>query len=392
MATTEFRYDDAPMADDRGVGWAFVRERGAVVAAPDGTFFLTSPEAVAFAHKHPELFASGPAFAALASPVPLVPLATDPPDHVRYRRILDPMLAPRVINQMEPELRRQIGDLVDAIAERGECDVLADIARLYPTQVFMTLFGLPLEDRDTFISWVETLNEGAQTSAGEPSPALVEAAMALFGYMQGFIDTKRENLGDDMLSRGLALTGEDAWTNDEILGLCFLFTLAGLDTVTAEIGFMFLHLAQAAELRRRVVGDPELVGPFIEEVVRIEPPAPLTPRVTTADVEVGGVMIPAGSLCQLALGAVNRDPARGATADTIDLDHGDRGHLGFGGGIHRCLGSHLARRELRLVFEEFHRRIPDYDLAPGSQPRVVWPSGTLHLEALSLVFPKRGVA
>jgi cytochrome P450 len=392
MATTEFRYEDAPMADDRGLGWQFVRDAGAVVPAPDGTYFLTSPEAVAFAHKHPELFASGPAFAALASPVPLIPLATDPPAHVRYRRILDPMLAPRVINEMEPELRRQIGELVDAVVDRGECDLVADIARLYPTQVFMTLFGLPLEDRDTFMGWVETLNEQAQATAGEPSPEVVEAAMALFGYMQGFIDTKREHLGDDMLSRVLALTGEDAWTNDEVLGLCFLFTLAGLDTVTAEIGFMFLHLAQDAELRRRVVADPELVGPFIEEIVRIEPPAPLTPRMTTADVEVCGVMIPAGSLCQLALGAVNRDPSRGPTADAIDLDHADRGHLGFGGGIHRCLGSHLARRELRLVLEEFHRRIPDYELAPGIQPRVVWPSGTLHLSELPLVFPKGGRA
>jgi len=237
---------------------------------------------------------------------------------------------------------------------------------------------------------MKILNEQAQVTASEPSPAVVEAAMALFGYMQGFIDTKRENLGDDMLSRVLALTGEDAWTNDEILGLCFLFTLAGLDTVTAAIGFMFLHLARDAQLRRRVVGDPDLVGPFIEEIVRIEPPAPLTPRVTTADVEVCGVRIPAGSLCQLALGAVNRDPSRGASADVIDLENADRGHLGFGGGIHRCLGSHLARRELRLVFEEFHRRIPEYDLAPGSQPRVVWPSATLHLEELKIVFPRGG--
>jgi cytochrome P450 len=390
MVVTEFRYDQAPMADDRGAGWRFVREHGAVVEAPDGTFFLTSPEAVAFAHKHPELFASGPAFAALASPVPLVPIATDPPAHVRYRRILDPMVAPRVINQMEPELRRQIGELVDAVVDRGECDVIADIARLYPTQVFMTLFGLPLEDRDMFMGWAKTINEQAQVTASEPSPAVVEAAMALFGYMQGFIDAKRENLGDDMLSRVLALTGEDAWTNEEILGLCFLFTLAGLDTVMAAIGFMFLHLAKDAQLRRRVVDDPALVGPFIEEIVRIEPPAPLTPRVTTADVEVCGVTIPAGSLCQLALGAVNRDPSRGATADAIDLEQANRGHLGFGGGIHRCLGSHLARRELRLVFEEFHRRIPDYALAPGVRPRIVWPSGTFHLAELPLVFPKGG--
>ena len=392
MTATEFVFTGVPMEYDRGAGWRSVREPGEVFQASDGTWFLTSPEAVGFAHKHPELFASGPAFEPLGSPVPLIPIAVDPPDHVRFRRILDPMLAPRVINEMEAELRRQIGELIDAVVQAGACDVVADIARLYPTQVFLTLFGLPLEDRDTFIGWAETMNEGASTSGDEPPPAVAEAAIALFTYLQGFVDTKREQPGADMLSRVLSLTGEDAWTNDEVLGLCFLFTLAGLDTVAAEIGFIFLHLARDAELRRRVVGDPDLIGPVIEEIVRLEPPAPLTPRVTTEDVEVCGVAIPAGSTCQLALGAANRDPARGAASDEIDIDHGDRGHLGFGGGIHRCLGSHLARRELRLVVEEFHKRIPDYELAPGAEPRVAWPSATLHLQSLPIVFIKSSPA
>lgn len=386
MTKTQFVYTDAPMVHDRTAGWRFVRDAGDVFRAADGTWFLTSPAAIRFAHRHPELFASGHAFAALGSPVPLIPLAIDPPDHVRFRRILDPMLAPRVIDEQEDELRRQARLLIAAVVERGSCDVMADIARLFPTQVFLTLFGLPLEDRDRFLDWVETLIEGASIAGDEMPEEVADAALALFTYLQGFIDSKRAQPGADLLSRILALTGDDAWTDDEILGLCFLFTLAGLDTVMAEIGFVFLHLARDADLRHQVVAHPDLVGPLIEEILRLEPAAPLTPRVTTADVEVCGVTIPAGSMCQLALAAANRDHSRGADVDEIGIERADRGHLGFGGGIHRCLGAHLARRELRLVIEEFHRRIPEYELAPGAPPKVVWPSGTLHLERLLIVF------
>lgn len=385
MPSTDFVLETAPMERDRGDGWAFVRDVGEVFRCADGSWLLTSPDAVAFAHQHPEIFASGPAFEALGSPVPLIPLAVDPPDHLRFRKILDPLLAPRVINEMEDELRRQAGELIDAMVQSGSCDVIRDIAKLYPTQVFLTLFGLPLEDRDTFIGWVQTITENASPTEA-PNEVTMEAALALFAYLQGFVDAKRAQPGTDMLSRVLSLSGEDAWTDAEVLGLCFLFTLAGLDTVTAEIGFMFLHLARDPELRRRVVADPSLGPPLIEEIVRLEPPAPIQPRVTTQAVEVQGVTIPAGAMCLLAVAAVNRDPSRGASADTIDIDDADRGHVGFGGGIHRCLGSHLARRELRLVLEEFHRRIPEYELAPGAAPKVVWPSGTLHLENLPIVF------
>ncbi len=389
-ATEAFDPERAPMALDRTAGWAYFRAAGDVVEG-DGAWFLTSADAVQYAHHHPELFSSARAFDSLGSPLPLIPLAIDPPEHVRYRRVLDPMLAPRVVNAMEDELRRQIADLIDAFADDGACEVMADIARLYPTQVFLTLFGLPIADRDRFIAWVDVINGGASLVGDAPNPAVLEAALAMFGYLQGAIETKRATPGDDMLSRILALSGEDAWTEEEILGLCFLFTLAGLDTVTSAIGFVMLHLATNPELRRRTVDDPTLVGPVIEEVLRLELPAPMTPRVTLADVEVGGRRIPAGCVVQLAIAAANRDPSRFPTPDAIDLDQAERGHLAFGGGVHRCLGSHLARRELRLVVEEFHKRIPDYEVAPGVAPAVEWPAGTLHLTSLPLVFAVRTV-
>jgi len=381
-----FRLDHAPMAVDRTAGWAHFRHAGAVIEA-ESEWYLTSWDTVQYAQQHPETFSSARAFDGLGSPLPLIPIAVDPPEHKRYRKVLDPMLAPRVVNAMDDELRRQVGELIDAFADRGECDIVEDLARLYPTQVFLTLFGLPLEYRDRFIAWGEAIVKATTAEVAEPSPETLELAGELFAFLQDCIDAKRKDPGDDMLSRVLSLEGDDAWSDEEVLGLCFLFTLAGLDTVTAAIGFMIYHLATDPALRRRVVAEPDLVGPMIEEILRLELPAPMTPRVTTSDVEVGGKLIPAGSRVMLVIAAANRDPGHFASPNALDVDAGSRSHFGFGGGIHRCLGSHLARRELRLVVEELHRRIPDYELAPGARPAVRWPAGTLALDSLPLVFP-----
>jgi cytochrome P450 len=375
------------MARDRGAGWAYFRSYGEVFEVPGDGWYVTSHEGVMYGLQHPELFSSARAFDFTGSPLPMIPIAVDPPDHVRYRKVLDPMLAPRVMNAMEDELRAQVVKLIDQFAEQGSCDVVNDLARLYPTQVFLTLFGLPLEDRDKFIGWVEFIVEHAIGLGMEADEDQQSGALELFGYLQTFVEEKRQNPGPDMLSRILALEGDEAWSDAEILGMCFLFTLAGLDTVTAQIGFNLMYLAKDADLRRRVVEDPALIPALVEEVVRLEPPAPMPPRVLNEDVEIGGVRIPSGSKVYLVLASANRDPARYATPDEVDLATADRGHLGFGGGIHRCVGSHLARRELRLVVEEFHKRIPDYQIAPGVEPQCVWPSGTLHLDSLPLVFP-----
>jgi cytochrome P450 len=386
-ARTAFRYQEAPFARDRTIGCRFVRSFGEVFQASDGTWVLTSAEAVHFAHRHPEIFSSKDAFGAAGIPVPLIPVAIDPPDHVRYRRILDPMLAPRVVNAVEGELRAQIRDIILTFAGKGHCDAIADLAKLYPTQVFLTLFGLPLADRDQLMEWVERMNENSATGTGEPNPMVREAAMEFFHYCQRYIKQKRETPGNDMLSSVLALEGEEAWTDDQVLGLCVLFSVAGLDTVTGAIGFLLLRLARDPQLRKRMIADPALTGPVIEEVLRLEPPSPHQPRITTQDVEVCGVTIPAGSPVILFAATANRDPAKFADPDDLDIVHDRPGHTAFGGGIHRCLGSHLARRELRLVVEEFHNLIPDYEVAPGSEPRIVWPSATWHLASLPLVFP-----
>jgi cytochrome P450 len=292
---------------------------------------------------------------------------------------------------MEDELRRQVREIVADFADRGRCDVVADLGELYPTQVILTLFGLPLEDRDRFIAWTHHIidSSGADPGAGM-SEEQMTAGLALFTYLQEYIVAKRADPGDDVLSLILGLTGDDSWTDEEVLGLCFLFVIAGLDTVTASIGFVLRVLADRPDLRAAIRDDLSAAGPIIEEVLRLELPAPMTPRVTLSDTEVCGTFIPAGSFVFLVIAAANRDDRE--HGDEIDLDNADRGHLSFGGGIHRCLGSHLARRELRLVVEEFVKAIPEFELAEGSTPVVHWPSGTLHYTALPITFPVRATA
>jgi cytochrome P450 len=376
-------YESAPMALDRSAGWRYMRERGDVFEA-DGMWYLTSLEAVRQAQHNPELFSSAGGYD-VGSPIPMVPLMIDPPDHARYRRLLDPMLSPRVINSLEDDLRRQAAELIEPLVTQGRCDAITDIAELFPTQVLLTLFGLPVADRDKFKLWSDTLTSDASKS--EATPAAIEAGAALLGYLQEHVSLKRSQPGsDDMIGRLLAVAEAEELTDLDILGMCFLFVLAALDTTTGAIGFTMYHLARRPDLRRAVIDDPILINPLVEEILRLELPAPMVPRRTTREVEVAGVTIPEGAMVRICMATANREAANGAAPDEIDLAAGGRAHLSFGGGIHRCLGSHLARRELRLIVEEFHARIPDYELRGGFEPRIAWPTGTYHLESLPLVF------
>lgn len=377
-------FDAAPVADDRTVAWQYMRDPGEVYKVGD-MWFITSHAAVREAQKHPELFSSARAFDAISGVVQLIPIAIDPPDHTRYRRILDPMLSPKMIDRIEDDLRGRVRALIDTFASRGECDVVADLALQFPTEAILTLFGLPRGDLPRFLVWIEGIISGSIIeSLDSPSPVQFENALALFGYLQEQLSLKRDHPADDMLSDILALSGDDAWTEPEILGLCFLFILAGLDTVTGAIGFCLHTLARDGDLRQRLIDDPSLIAPFVEEVLRLEGPVPVTPRVTTADVELAGVTIPANSHVVLVLATANRE-ARQNGVDELDLDQ-RTAHVGFGGGIHRCLGSHLARRELRLTIEEFHARIRDYRIPEGKPAVVAWPAGTLHFIYLPLEF------
>ncbi|OBG33877.1 cytochrome [Mycobacterium alsense] len=370
-------YSQLPMAADRGVGWKTLRDAGPVVFM-NGHYYLTRREDVLAALRDPQVFSSRLALQPPGSPLPVVPLAFDPPEHTRYRKILQPYFSPQGLSESRPLLQRHAAEMIAALARQGKCEAMADFASLYPYQVFLDLYGLPLEDRDRIIAWKDAIVSDKPYSTRED----IEKAGELMAYLTEAIARRRANPGSDMLSR--VMTGDGAFSDLELLGMSHLLILAGLDTVTAAIGFSLFELARRPQLRDSLRDNPRQIRVFIEEIVRLEPSAPVAPRVTTRMVTVGGMTLPAGTSVRLCMAAVNRDGSDEISTDELVLDGKVHRHWGFGGGPHRCLGSHLARIELTIVVDEWLRQIPDFEVPGDYTPEIRFPSKTFALKELPL--------
>jgi cytochrome P450 len=204
----------------------------------------------------------------------------------------------------------------------------------------------------------------------------------LLSYFAKAIEERRQNPGSDMLSQ--IMTGPGALTDRELLGMCHLIVLSGLDTVAAAIGFSLLELARRPQLRKNLRENPSQIGAFIEEIVRLEPAAPMAARVTTDFAKVGGMTLPPGTPVRLCTAAINRDGRDEISTDQLVMDGKMHRHWGFGGGPHRCIGSHLARIQLSAVLTEWLRQIPNFELPPDYVPEVKFPSTYLALTTLPL--------
>ncbi|HUZ55459.1 MAG TPA: cytochrome P450 [Streptosporangiaceae bacterium] len=376
--------EELPLAQSRTAAYQIMRDAGPVVRDAHGAYLVSDAEAVSYVLRHPDLFSSKRAFDSLGSPIPIVPVASDPPEHTRYRQLLGPFFGVRGTARWLPEVRSLAAGLIDGFIERGRCDLVADFAIPLPAQVFLTLFGLPLGDRDRLIAWKEAVLGAVGISGAEPpSDSSIALAAELYEYLVSHIAERRG--GTDVLSQLLADSSEQRLTDEEVLGLSFLFVLAGLDTVTSALSMAFAALASQPALRQQIVDDPAMIPDAVEELLRFDGPVVTVPRVATQDVEVAGQVIPADSYVAVAIGAANRDPAGHQDPDAIDFRRNE-GHLAFGAGPHGCLGAHLARLEMRVALEEWHRRIPDYQLAPGASTTADWPAALVGLDSLPLVF------
>ncbi len=358
-----------PIAQDRGVGWKTLRDAGPVVFM-NGAYYLTRREDVLAALCQPNLFSAHLALQPPGSPVPVLPSAFDPPEHTRYRKVLQPHFSPQALSKSQPVMERHAAEMITALARRGECEVMAEFARLYPYQVFMDLYGLPRKDRDRVIAWKDAAVNGKPEGND------------MLAYFMEAIRERRRSPGSDMLSR--VMTGPGELTDLELLGMSHLLVLSGLDTVAAAIGFSLFELARRPRLRAELRDQPEQIKVFIEEIVRLEPAAPLAARVTTDFVTVGGMTLPPGTPVRLCTAAINRDGTDATSTDELVMDGKVHRHWGFGGGPHRCLGSHLARLQLTIVIGEWLTQIPDFRLPPDYTPEIAFPSKSFALKALPL--------
>ncbi len=365
-----------------------LRESAPVFRSPQAVV-LTRLSDIEMALKHTELFSSNMDAVDLGNLRPLIPLQIDPPEHAKYRRILDPLFTPREMARREPEVTKLVNEMIDAFADRGECDFHAEFAVPLPCTVFLQLLGLPLEDLDKFLVWKDQVirPEGVQ-GFDKHGEAAAPAARQIYDYFERAIDDHITNPRDDVLSELIAAEVEgQPLSREELLDICFLFLIAGLDTVTDSLDCFFVYLARHPEHRHQLIEQPDVLPSAIEELLRWETPVPGVARVAMQDVEVGGCSISKGERVSPLLGAANTDPAEFPDPELVDFQRNPNRHRAFGGGPHRCLGSHLARMELRVALHEFHRRIPDYAIKPGAELK--YTRGLRSVETLPLTFPVR---
>jgi cytochrome P450 len=320
---------------------------------------------------------------------PLIPLQIDPPQHVKYRRILDPLFAPKKMALLEDEVVALVDELMNDFAPRGSCDLHTEFAVPLPCTVFLRLMGLPLEDLDFFLEHKDNIIRPPGITMDEQTPHRRKAGDAVYKYFEKELAKRRAAPTHDLLAQIIASEVDGVrLTDEEVLDICFLFIIAGLDTVTDSLDCFFAYLAQEPDQRRLIAQDESVIPSAVEELLRWESPVPAVPRVATEDVEFGGCPVHAGEQVMLLLGSANTDDTGHPGVDEVDLRRNPNPHLAFGGGVHRCLGSHLARVELRAALREFHRRIPDYWLKPGTV--LQYTPGLRSLTTLPLEFEPAG--
>jgi cytochrome P450 len=365
-------------------------QEGGVFEVMPGFFHTAQREATEYVLRHHELFSSAGALD-LGNVRPLIPLNVDPPQHTKYRRLLDPLFAPQRMDAIEADVTERANRFIDGFIERGECNFSQDYAELFPSSVFLGLFGLPWEELDAILGMRDgILRPGAADGEVELDPdkrlaVQRETGARIYDYFDHVLDERAAHPRDDILSGFLtAEIDGDRLDREDILDICFLLLIAGLDTVTDSLTCFYAYLAQHPDHRRQIVEDPAVIPRAVEELLRWETPVPGVPRLATGDSELAGCPFSAGTMVMVSLGAANVDPAEFDDPFEVRFEREENRHLGFGGGVHRCLGSHLARRELRVTLREWHRRIPEYELKPGIELR--YAAGLRTVENLELVW------
>jgi hypothetical protein len=298
------------------------------------------------------------------------PITEDPPYHTDMRRILLPVFSPKVVAEYEPITRAMAEGLIDGFIADGACDAAADYAQHVPIKVITRMLGIPDADHARFRDWIHRLIEQSPI-AGD---ATFDAMFEIGGYLSGHIEEHRQAPRDDIITHLLDARLPDgrSLTDLELLGVCILLLLAGIDTTWSAIGSALLHLATHPEDRRRLIAEPELIHPATEEFLRAFAPVTMA-REVAEDGEVGGCPMHKGDRVLLPFPSGNRDPEAFDRPDEVIIDRKVNRHFAFGVGIHRCLGSNLARMELRVAVQTWLDRIPEFTLTDPDA--VTWSAG-----------------
>jgi cytochrome P450 len=298
------------------------------------------------------------------------PITSDPPRHRPARMVLLPPFTPQAVDKLVPKARAVCNELIDAFIGKGRCDAAADYAQHIPVRLIAHMLGIPDSDGDRFRKWIHDILEQGTTD----QYVLERGFMELTEYFRGHLQARRQEPGDDLISYMLTAKYPDGqpFKENHILGSLRLLLVAGIDTTWSGIGASLWHLAKTPADRRRLAEEPALVPSAIEEFLRAYSPVTMA-RLIAKETTLNGCTFKEGEMVMLSFPAANRDPAMFPDADKVIIDRKENRHAAFGLGIHRCVGSNLARMEMTVAVEEFLKRIPDFDLAG----EVTWSTGAV---------------
>lgn len=309
----------------------------------------------------------------------LIPQELDPPEHRKYRNVLDPFLSPKAVLQLEKDIRGLANELIDKFIDRGHCDFHNEFARPLPVTVFLKFMGLPLEMTDTFVKWVVSLISFADREKAKVIMAEIEE------YLTSVIEEKRRNPDNAAISHIVhgKIDGEPLKERD-VYGFVFFLFIAGIDTVYAALNNTWVWLARNPDRRREMIADPGNIDNQAEELLRIFG-VTFSGRKLTQDLEFAGVHLKKGDMLMNLLPACNYDPDVFPNPREVRFDRPRKPILTFTGGVHACMGAHLARLEYKIALQEWLRRIPEFELAPGAKITYS-PSGVVGPDAVPLVW------
>lgn len=297
------------------------------------------------------------------------PITSDPPFHQEARRILLPAFAPKKIDPLRDEIRQMCHDLIDKMGDNEVIDAAEEYAQHIPVMIIASMAGLPKEDGDIFRSWVHVILSGIGESRDDREPVF----LALGEYLEKAIEDHIENPRDDLIS--FLLDAEimgNKLSREHVAGTIILLMVAGIDTTWSGIGNSIWHLATNPVDRRRLIENPEMLPVAIEEFLRAYAPVTMA-RLVKQDFEFHGVQMKEEDWVLLPFPAANRDEMKFENPDQVIIDREENRHAAFGLGIHRCLGSNLARLEMNVAVEVFLERFPDFEL--NTSEEMVWSTG-----------------
>jgi cytochrome P450 len=302
-------------------------------------------------------------------PIPAPPITSDPPEHRPARMVLLPPFTPDQIKKLEPRARALCNELIDAFVARGTADAAVEYAQEIPVRLIAHMLGLPESDGDLYRKWIKMILEDGITEIS----VVVRAAEEMQHYFMQHVQERQKRPGDDLISylSKVEFKGEQL-TPENVIGSLRLLLIAGIDTTWSGIGSCIWHLATHAHDRRRLVKDPSLITTAVEEFLRAYAPVTMA-REVVKETEINGCKFKPGEMVLLSFPSACRDPEVFPDADKVIIDRKENRHAAFGLGIHRCVGSNLARMEMTVAVEELLKRVPEFHL----DGMVTWSEGTV---------------